>query len=109
MDVSLSKLWKLVMDREAWRAAVHGVAKSWTWLSDWTELNPNVIIYFLALFYINVLDYIYIIIYGIINIISNYTKISQNNTKIDYVYFIVFKSFIKMLKHIKVIHHQRII
>ena len=39
MDVNLSEIRELVMDREAWRAAIHGVAKSQTWLSDWTELN----------------------------------------------------------------------
>ena len=39
MDMSLGELWELVTDREAWRSAIHGVTKSRTWLSDWTELK----------------------------------------------------------------------
>ena len=46
MDMGLGGLWQLVMDREAWRAMVHGVAKSRTWLSNWTELNHETILFF---------------------------------------------------------------
>jgi len=45
IDVSLSELPEMVMDREAWRAVIHGVTKSQTWLSDWTELNYFTILY----------------------------------------------------------------
>ena len=43
MDMRFGKLQELVMDREAWRAAVHGVVKNWTWLSNWTDLNNSLI------------------------------------------------------------------
>ena len=60
MDMSLSELRELVMDREAWRAVIHGVTKSRTRLSDWTELNWDVIIFKNTTYYALLLRLFYI-------------------------------------------------
>ena len=58
MDMSLSKLWELVMDREVWCAPFHGVAICWTRLSKWTELNPYSFLFLCQPLYINLLSII---------------------------------------------------
>ena len=58
MDVSLSELQELVMDREAWRAVIHGVSKSWTRLSDWTVVNWHTFKHLSSLFLCNFLGFL---------------------------------------------------
>ena len=69
MDVSLGELQELVMDREAWCAAIHGVAKSWTRLSDWTELNHKCVLNFLKGFVCIYWNYRMVFIFQFVNMV----------------------------------------
>ena len=82
MDMSLSRYSELVMDREAWHAAVHGVTKNWTWLSDWTELNwktsKRALFLSSSYVYVRSLPYLFYIL-----IKPGYTKSSKSSSFIS--------------------------
>ena len=71
MDMGLGRLWELVMDRETWRAAIHGVPKSRTWLSNWTELNLILNIYIYTHTHTHIKNYRYVYLW-----VNRHTHIS---------------------------------
>ena len=85
MDMGLGGLWKLVMGRQAWRAAVHGVAKSWTRLSDWTELNIECYLFIL----LNILrcEIKRIKAFAMCIADDNYTSFKEEKKKADITWF----------------------
>jgi len=106
MDLSLSKLWELVMDREAWCVAVHGVTKSWTWLNNRTELYIPlcvcVCVYYMFIYiyiytYIHYIFFIHSSVYGylgcfyVLGIVNNAAVNTGVNVSFQMNVFAIFK------------------